>query len=79
MSSKQKDISTVSVVHAICCGLYVHKKSVSAGITTTDAHGAGQCEVREFETFTDGLLKLRDELALPVQARNHEGHEEIQD
>ena len=60
MPFKKKEGITVSVVHEIRCGLDVHKKSVSACITTTDAHGVKQCEMHEFETFTDNLLKLKE-------------------
>ena len=55
MPSKKKNSSTVSVVHQICCGLDVHKKSVSVCILSSDQSGAEQSEVTEFGTFTDEL------------------------
>jgi transposase len=60
MPSKKKDISTVSVVHEICCGLDVHKKVISACVLSTDASGAEQSEIVEFGTFTDEVSRLKE-------------------
>ena len=60
MPSKTKDTRTVSVVHEICCGLDVHKKTVSACLLWSDASGKEQCEVMEFETFTDDLFRFKE-------------------
>jgi transposase len=60
MPSKKHNSSTVSVVHEICCGLDVHKKTVSACLLWSAAGGAEQCEVMEFETFTDDLIRLKE-------------------
>ncbi len=76
MPSKTKNSSTVSVVHEICCGLDVHKKTVSACLLWTDTSGAEQSEVMEFETFTDALFRLKEwliERECPVVAMESTG------
>ena len=59
MSSKKEISSTVSVVHDICCGLDVHKESISACVVSADASGSERTEVTEFGTFTDDLFRLK--------------------
>lgn len=49
----------VNVVHPVCCGLDVHKEKVSACIITSGQLGP-ESEVKEFCTFTDDLVELRD-------------------
>jgi transposase len=57
----QKDDSRIiRIVHPICCGLDVHKKSVSACVILLDNKGEEQYEIREFGTFTDDLRRLRE-------------------
>lgn len=76
MPSKTKNSSTVSVVHEICCGLDVHKKTVSACLLWTDTSGTEQSEVMEFETFTDALFRLKEwliECECPVVAMESTG------
>jgi len=76
MPPKKKNTSTVSVVHHICCGLDVHKKTVSACLLWSDSFGTEQCEVMEFETFTDDLIRLREwliERECPVVAMESTG------
>lgn len=76
MPSKKQNSSTVSVVHEICCGLDVHKKTVSACLLWSDAGGAEQCEVMEFETFTDELIRFKEwliERECPVVAMESTG------
>jgi len=76
MPSKKQNTSTVSVVHEICCGLDVHKKTVCACLLWSDASGAEQCEVMEFETFTDDLFRLKEwliERECPVVAMESTG------
>jgi transposase len=47
-----------------CCGLDVHKASVTACVRVPgEGGGPPRCEVREFATTTQGLLQLRDWLA----------------
>jgi transposase len=60
MPPKKKNTSTVSVVHHVCCGLDVHKDSISACLMWSDDKGREQFEIREYETFTDHLLTLRE-------------------
>jgi transposase len=76
MPSKKENTRTVSVVHGICCGLDVHKKTISACLLRSDNSGTEQCEVREFETFTDDLFRLREwliERECPVVAMESTG------
>jgi transposase len=60
MSPKKQDISTVSVVHPICCGLDVHKQTVVASVLWADKDGRERCEQKEFGTLTDDLLTLKE-------------------
>jgi transposase len=60
MSPRRQDISTVSVVHPICCGLDVHKETVTACLLWSDQHGKEQSEQKEFGTLTDELIALKD-------------------
>lgn len=69
MFPTRKDTSTVSVVHHVCCGLDVHKDSISACLLRSDQDGQEHYEIREYETFTDDLVKLREwlfEVVCPV-------------
>lgn len=59
--TKRLDTSSISVVHPICCGLDVHKEKISACLISTVPHGEGvEIEIREFGTFTDELIELRE-------------------
>lgn len=60
MSPKNQDISTVSVVHPICCGLDVHKSTVVACVLWADQDGREQYEQKEFGTLTHELLALKE-------------------
>jgi transposase len=60
MSPRKQDISTVSVVHPICCGLDVHKNTVVACILWVDETGREQTEQREFGTLTDDLIAMKE-------------------
>jgi transposase len=51
------------VVYTRCCGLDVHKKSISACLLTPDDQGGMQQQVRRFGTMTRDLLELSDWLA----------------
>jgi transposase len=48
------------IVYARCCGLDVHKKSITACVLIRDAAGDGQQEMRRFGTMTRDLLELAD-------------------
>jgi len=60
MPPKKENTSTVSVVHHVCCGLDVHKDSISACLIWSDEKGREGFEIREYETFTDHLITLRE-------------------
>ena len=51
------------IVYARCCGLDVHKKSITACLLTPDDQGETQQQVRRFGTMTRDLLELSDWLA----------------
>ncbi len=48
----------MQVVHARCCGLDVHKKSVVACVLLTEPDGSVRRQVRTFGTMTADLLAL---------------------
>jgi len=48
------------VVYAHCCGLDVHKKTITACLLSAGAGGKGQHEIRRFGTMTRDLLELAD-------------------
>ncbi len=50
----------MQVVHARCCGLDVHKKSVVACVLVTEPDGSVRRQVRTFGTMTADLLALDD-------------------
>lgn len=50
----------MQVVHARCCGLDVHKKSVVACVLVTEPDGSVRRQVRTFGTMTTDLLVLDD-------------------
>jgi transposase len=58
--AKTDDSQIISVVHPVCCGLDVHKKHVSACFLSTCENGEVVSEIKEFKTFTDDLLNLRN-------------------
>lgn len=58
--NQDKNTPTISVVHPVCCGLDVHKKSISACLMSNDSNGLEQSTIREFDTFTDSLIELRE-------------------
>ena len=55
----------ISMVHPICCGLDVHKASLSACLLATAEDVGGDTEFAGFNTFTDDLIRLRDWLIEP--------------
>ena len=58
--ARKKDTQSIKVLHPVCCGMDVHKKSITACLLTVDAHGEEQSEIREFGTFTKNLTELRN-------------------
>jgi len=53
----------MDVVHARCCGLDVHKKSVVACVLVSESDGLINRQVRTFGTMTADLLALSDWLS----------------
>lgn len=58
--NKAKDTRELNIVNPICCGIDVHKESLSACMLYTDAEGNVQYELKEYRTFTDELYLFRD-------------------
>lgn len=74
--TRKDDSRIIRIVHPICCGLDVHKESVSACVLFPDSNGEEQCEVKVFGTFTDDLRCLREwllEHECPVVAMESTG------
>src|SRR6266853_1777766 len=55
--------ATMEVVHARCCGLDVHKKSVVACVLITQPDGNTERYIRTFKTMTTDLVALSDWLS----------------
>jgi hypothetical protein len=53
----------MQVVHARCCGLDVHKKTVFACVLLSQPNGHVEREVRTFGTMTADILALSDWLS----------------
>ena len=73
-ASKERTI--VSLVNPICCGLDVHKESITACILFNDNKGKEQSVIQEFSTFTDDLFSFRDWLLIhncPILAMESTG------
>lgn len=50
----------MEVIHVRCCGIDVHKKSVTACVIFADEGSRSRREVRRFDTTTRALLELAD-------------------
>jgi transposase len=50
----------MEVIYPCCCGLDVHKKSITACVLWAEAKGKSRKEKRRFGTFTHDLLQLAD-------------------
>jgi transposase len=50
----------MEVLYPCCCGLEVHKKSITAGVLGARQGGRSRKEKRRFETFTRDLLRMAD-------------------
>ncbi|MEX2426153.1 MAG: IS110 family transposase [Thermomicrobiaceae bacterium] len=53
----------MEIVHARCCGIDVHRMSLTACLITPEATGHATKEIRTFGTMTDQILSLHDWLA----------------
>lgn len=74
--TRKNNSKVIKIVHPICCGLDVHKESISACVIFPDDRGEEQYEIKEFGTFTDDLTRLREWLlvyACPVVAMESTG------
>jgi len=74
--TRKDDSKVIRIVHPICCGLDVHKESVSACVIFPDDTGEEQYEIQVFGTFTDDLRRLREWLVAhecPVVAMESTG------
>lgn len=60
MARRVKDTRLLTVIHSVCCGLDVHKEKISACLITQGDSGKEEYEIREFGTFTDELVELRE-------------------
>lgn len=58
--TKKNNTTILSIVHPICCAMDVHKKSISACLLSMNILGEEQFEIKEFGTFTDDLIQMRD-------------------
>jgi len=70
------DSKIIEVVHSVCCGLDVHKDSISACLIFFDDHGRERIEVQAFGTLTGDIMRLRDWLLdheCPVAAMESTG------
>jgi len=54
------DVFMLRIVYPICCGIDVHKKFVVATVGTTNQSGVTEYQTKQFSTFTEDLLHLRD-------------------
>ena len=52
----------LEIVNPICCGIDVHKESLSACLLYSGEFGEEQCEIREYKTFTGELYKFKEYL-----------------
>ena len=68
---RKDDSKIIEVVHSVCCGLDVHKDKVSAYLIFHDAKGNEQSDVKEFGTFTDDLIRMREWLLAHEGAAGH--------
>jgi len=50
----------MEVLYPCCCGLDVHKKSITACVLWAGEKGKSRLEKRRFGTFTQDLLRLAD-------------------
>lgn len=50
----------MEVLYPTCCGLDVHKQTITACLISTGPDGRRSKEIRTFDTMTDGLLALAD-------------------
>ncbi len=54
--TRSEDSKIIKIVHPICCGLDVHKESISACVLYIDVNGVDRHEIKVFGTFTGDLM-----------------------
>lgn len=57
--TQRDDSKIIRIMHPICCGLDVHKETISACVIFPDKDGVDQHDIKVFGTFTDDLMRLR--------------------
>ena len=57
--TRGEDSKIIGIMHPICCGLDVHKESISACVIYLDKDGVDRYDIKVFGTFTDELMRLR--------------------
>jgi transposase len=57
---RRDDSEIIEVVHSVCCGLDIHKESISACMIFFDEHVREHTEVQVFGKFTVEIMRLRD-------------------
>src|SRR5262249_43623801 len=75
-SDTPQEGTTMQVVHPVCCGIDVHKDTLTACLRRVDANGQVSKEGREFATTYTSLLTLSDWLVeqhCPVVAMESTG------
>lgn len=74
--TQSEDSKIIGIMHPICCGLDVHKESISACVIFPDKDGVDQYDIKVFGAFTDDLMRLRSWLldhSCPVVAMESTG------
>jgi transposase len=74
--TQSEDSKIIGIMHPICCGLDVHKESISACVIYPDKDGVDQYDIKVFGAFTDDLMRLRSWLldhSCPVVAMESTG------
>lgn len=77
MPRKKNHTTTLSVIHPVCCGLDVHKDSISACLMFSDNKGREKTTIKEFTTLTCDVKKLGKWLLrrqCPIVAMESTGH-----
>jgi len=71
-----EDSKIIGIMHPICCGLDVHKETISACVIFPGKDGVDQYDIKVFGAFTDDLMSLRSWLldhGCPVVAMESTG------
>jgi hypothetical protein len=55
-----KEVISLKIIHPICCGVDVHKRTVVATIAATDKNNITSYSQRTFSTLNADLFAFRD-------------------